>query len=276
MLSIQQCATLACLLDVTAPKPGNVHRGADFEDMGFLDFAASAVAIGPAIGDAPQSTLGETVLRAIKATREVTAANTNLGIVLLLGPLAMAGRDADRGTRLRKILADTTPGDAELVYEAIRLAQPGGMGEVESMDVRDVAPPDLMAAMTAAADRDMIAKQYVSGFEFLLGHLLPQLVDLCRAHGTIQGIVDAFVWSLATQTDSLILRKCGVETAEKATQMAVRTWQARDDLAYGGLLGDLDFWLRSDRNRRNPGTTADLVTAAVFAALIDGAIEVGP
>lgn len=276
MLSIQQCATLACLLDVTAPKPGNVHRGADFEDMGFLDFAASAVAIGPAIGDAPQSTLGETVLGAIKATREVTAANTNLGIVLLLGPLAMAGRDGDRGTRLREILADTTPGDAELVYEAIRLAQPGGMGEVESMDVRDAAPPDLMAAMAAAADRDMIAKQYVSGFEFLLGHLLPQLVDLCRAHGTIQGIVDAFVWSLATQADSLILRKCGVETAEKATQMAVRTWQARDDLAYGDLLGDLDFWLRSDRNRRNPGTTADLVTAAVFVALIDGAIEVGP
>ena len=44
-LSIGQCASLACLLEVSAPKPGNVHRGADFEDMTFADFAASRFAI---------------------------------------------------------------------------------------------------------------------------------------------------------------------------------------------------------------------------------------
>ena len=276
MLSVQQCATLACLLDVTAPKPGNVHRGADFEDMGFLDFAASAVAIGPAMGDAEHASLGETVLRSIQDTRKVTSANTNLGIVLLLSPLAMVGRDDDRAGRLRQILTTTTPQDTELVYEAIRRAKPGGMGEVESMDIRETAPLDLSKAMEAAADRDMIAEQYVSGFEFLLGELVPQLVESCRTLDTIQGIVDAFVWTLATRHDSLIARKCGEEIARKSTQMAERAWRSRgDDERYGHLLGDLDFWLRSDGNRRNPGTTADLVTAALFVALLDESVEVG-
>jgi triphosphoribosyl-dephospho-CoA synthetase len=58
--SIGQCATLACLLEVTASKPGNVHRGCDFEDMTFLDFAVSATAIGPVMDAAPD---GESVRR---------------------------------------------------------------------------------------------------------------------------------------------------------------------------------------------------------------------
>ena len=48
-LSIGQCAALACIIEATAPKPGNVHRGADFEEMSYADFCASAVAIAPAM-----------------------------------------------------------------------------------------------------------------------------------------------------------------------------------------------------------------------------------
>ena len=65
-LSIGQCATLACLLEVTAPKPGNVHRGADFEDVTFVDFVASAVAIGPAMEHAVRSGVGAAVLDAVE------------------------------------------------------------------------------------------------------------------------------------------------------------------------------------------------------------------
>ena len=38
-------------------------------------------------------------------------------------------------------------------------------------------------------------------------------------------------------------------------------------------LADFDFWLRSDGHRRNPGTTADLIAAALFAGLRDGWID---
>src|SRR5690349_6173570 len=92
-LSIGQCATLACLLEVTAPKVGNVHRGADFPDLTFTDFAASAVAIAPAMENARQTGVGRAALDAITATRQVVSTNTNLGMVLLIAPLAAAPRD---------------------------------------------------------------------------------------------------------------------------------------------------------------------------------------
>jgi len=38
-------------------------------------------------------------------------------------------------------------------------------------------------------------------------------------------------------------------------------------------LADFDFWLRSDGHRRNPGTTADLIAAALFVLLRDGLID---
>ena len=94
MLSIGQCVSLACLLEVSAPKPGNVHRGADFEDMTYVDFAISAVAIAPAMENACRHGVGRTVREAIQATRAVIQTNTNLGTVLLLAPLAAVPRDA--------------------------------------------------------------------------------------------------------------------------------------------------------------------------------------
>ena len=78
-LSIGQCATLACLLEATTPKPGNVHRGVDFEDMTFLDFAVSAAAIGPVMDRVREYGVGQTVLEAIRATRRLVPVNTNLG-----------------------------------------------------------------------------------------------------------------------------------------------------------------------------------------------------
>ncbi len=65
-LTIGQSATLACILEAAAPKPGNVHRAADFDDATLNDFLASAVAIGPAMEDASTNGVGRTVLEAIR------------------------------------------------------------------------------------------------------------------------------------------------------------------------------------------------------------------
>ena len=87
-LPIGLCAQLACILEATARKPGNVHRYADFADATYLDFLLSAAAIAPVMEQAPRRRVGETVLRAVRATRRVVATNTNLGTILLLAPLA--------------------------------------------------------------------------------------------------------------------------------------------------------------------------------------------
>src|SRR5207247_1263235 len=61
-------AQLACLLEASAPKPGNVHPGAAFHDISYQDFLASAAAIGPAFGRAGEQPLGRTIREAIEAT----------------------------------------------------------------------------------------------------------------------------------------------------------------------------------------------------------------
>src|SRR5688572_28330228 len=86
--SIGLCAQLACILDVAAFKPGNVNLVFGFRDMTAFDLLASAAAIAPVLEQAPLRRVGDTILDCIRATRKVTATNTNLGIVLLLAPLA--------------------------------------------------------------------------------------------------------------------------------------------------------------------------------------------
>jgi triphosphoribosyl-dephospho-CoA synthase len=259
-----------------APKAGNVHRGADFEDLTLADFAASAVAIGPAMQAAAEGErLGEVVLRAIQATRRVTITNTNLGIVLLLTPLAKASHDLPLAEGLRHVLDRLDQRDSHLVYEAIRLAQPGGMGRVAEHDIAGPAPADLLQAMRLASARDLVARQYADGFQEVL-----QMVDwlrdgLARRWRLSDLIVHTHLQAMSRWPDTLIARKCGPATAQKAADWAAEVLAAGNpgDEAYHQELANLDFWLRSDHNRRNPGASADLVTAALFAALREGAIS---
>ena len=276
MLDAQQSVTMACLLDVIAPKPGNVHRGADFHDMTFLDFAASAVAIGPPIANANQQRLGKTILDAIRATRNVVSTNTNLGIVLCLAPLSAVREADDRPAALEKLFGALTSDDAEDVFTAIRLAEAGGLGEVDELDVNatETGPSDLMEAMQSAKDRDRIAELYVTRFELIFDFVVPRLCLNCENRGLIDGILATFVETLSTYPDTLIKRKCGPELAIEASDRAKRVLDGEPN-NFHNLLSDLDFWLRSDKNRRNPGTTADIVTAAIYLGLLDQKIGLG-
>jgi triphosphoribosyl-dephospho-CoA synthase len=276
-LFIGQCATLACLLEATAPKVGNVHRGADFADLTFTDFAVSAVAIAPAMEAARSTGVGRAALDAIAATRQVVSTNTNLGMVLLIAPLAAVPRDEPlTTTAVSKVLSRLKPEDSHLVYEAIRLAQPGGMGQVKEMDVASDAPADLLAAMRAAAGRDLIARQYAEDFRLVLEEATPLLVEN-RACGwsLSEAIIRTHLQLLSRYEDSLIARKCGQEVARQVSVLARQTLDAGvpGDERYHEAMADFDFWLRSDGNRRNPGTTADLVAAALFVALREGSLR---
>ena len=271
-LSIGQCATLACLLEATAPKAGNVHRGADFHDLTFTDFAVAAVALAPAMERATSTGVGRAVLSAIEATRGLVRTNVNLGIALLLAPLAAVPRSEDLAAGVKKVLASLSHEDCQLVYQAIRLARPGGLGEVEDMDVTGEPPPNLLDAMRASEKRDLVARQYTTDFDLVLNDALPRLVrGRTRGWSLTTSILHTHVELLASHSDSLIVRKCGEEAASRVTTMAQRVLDAGDpeDDNYQAAMSDFDFWLRSDGNRRNPGTTADLIAAALFAGLRD-------
>jgi triphosphoribosyl-dephospho-CoA synthase len=272
--SVGQCATLACLLEVAAPKPGNVHRGADFEDLTFQDFLASAVAIAPSMDAAAAgSPLGRVVLQAIAATRRVAPTNTNLGTVLLLAPLAMASAGSLLPTTVAQVLRGLAPEDARDVYAAIRLAQPGGMGRVREHDIEDGPPVDLLAAMRLAADRDRVARQYACGFADIFEQVVPLLREPAAVNRPLpERIVYLQLQLLATMPDSLIARKCGDAVARQASDRAAAVLEqgSPGEEAYEMALADFDFWLRSDGHRRNPGTTADLIAAGLFVGLRQG------
>lgn len=273
-LSIGQCAALACLLEVSAPKPGNVHRGADFDDLTYLDFAAAAIMFVPVFDAA--AGVGETVLAAVKAMRQTVNSNASLGTILLLAPLACVGRDEPLPAGVRRVLASLSPGDSQCVYAAIRLASPGGMGQVAEADVAGDAPDDLLHAMRLAADRDLVARQYVNGFEQVLEFVAPRLAAGLKAGWSLADtIVYAQLQLMHEFPDSLIARKCGLDVARQAAARAGKTLSAGapGDENYYRAIVDFDFWLRADGHRRNPGTSADLVAAGLFAALRDGAIE---
>ncbi len=276
--STGQCATLACMLEVIAPKPGNVHRGADFEDVTCGDFLASAVAIGPAFEAAPDRPLGQTVFDAVLATRRMVANNTNLGLVLAMAPLAAVPRDEPLAEGVRRVLGALTAEDARAVYAAIALAQPGGLGKVDEHDVNGPPPANLLDAMRLAANRDRIARQYATDFHDVLAVVAPWLAEGLEAgQSLVNTVIHTYVRLLAEWPDSLIARKCGVEVAEQASTYAGQVLRAGSPGSgeYNEALADLDFWLRSDGHRRNPGTTADLVAAGLFVLLREGRIR-GP
>ena len=270
-----QLAELACLLEVTARKPGNVHRFADLPGLHFVEFLLSAAAIRGPLDQAVSAGVGATVLAAIEATRGVVSTNTNLGIVLLLAPLAAvpAGKHLPEG--VEQVLEATTVEDATLVYRAIRLAQPGGMGEVPEEDLGREPTIPLRAVMALAAGRDTIALQYANGFREVLCEGLATLREQEHAGQPLETtIIAAYLHLLAKYPDSLISRKHGLfkarEVSSRAASVLEAGWPARAEARR--LCDEFDLWLRAPTNGLNPGTTADLVTAALYAALREGKI----
>ena len=273
-LSPGKLAQLACLLEATARKPGNVHRLADFRDLDYLDFLLAAAAVADPMERAEAEGVGVAVLEAVRATRRLVATNANLGIALLLAPMAAVSRGESLETGLRRVLAATTVDDARCVYEAIRLANPGGIGRVEDQDASGAPPVTLLQAMRLAADRDLIALQYANGYEQVLGEGLPALRRFLEAGRPLEtAIIGAFLELLSAHPDSLIARKLGGEAAREAARRArVVLDSGWEDDPGGDPLRELDAWLRGDGHRRNPGGTADLTAAVLFAALREGTI----
>jgi triphosphoribosyl-dephospho-CoA synthase len=266
---------LACLLEVSAPKPGNVSPERHFHDTRYEDFLASAVAIGPALAQAHAQPLGATIRQAVEDTLRWTRSNTNLGIVLLLAPLARAALRKAENLRagLHQVLNETTVADASEVYAAIRRARPGGLGRSPSEDVAGAPSVTLREAMGLAAERDAIAREYVTDFALTFETGVPALLQ-ARREGLAwtDAVVETYLTLLETGPDTHISRKLGAEVAATISRRAAEVRRAGGTRSAGGraALAQLDRELRDARNRRNPGSTADLTCAALFVVILEG------
>jgi triphosphoribosyl-dephospho-CoA synthase len=277
---------LACLMEATARKPGNVHPGASFDDLTYDDFATAARISAPILARASDLGVGWTVLEAVKTTVAETGTNVNLGMCLLIAPLAAAPANQPLASSVKSVLQALTVDDAKFVYEAIRLAKPGGLGEVPEQDVRHEPTQTLLEVMRLAVERDSIAAEYARSFQTTL--MAAQFWTRNFFHQYHQRAVVADdstwlpVWEFITigmqltflrmQGDTLIRRKCGERVNHEAACRAEFLLNNGSFFGSGGVsaLAEFDAWLRTDGHRRNPGTTADLIAAIWFAAIREG------
>ncbi|CAN5210576.1 triphosphoribosyl-dephospho-CoA synthase [soil metagenome] len=278
----------ACIWEVVARKVGNVHINSRFADMSLVDFLTSAVAIIPAISNRHRKSVGKIVEWATQDTQAMTGRNTNLGIVLLLAPLSLVKEkrrmlttprqsgEFDFRKQLPAILKRTSIDDAAYVFNAIRHVNPGGIGETREQDVCERPTVTLLEAMKLAADRDLIARQYANNYADVFDLGVPALLEGFAKFNCVEAaVIHCQLKWMSVFPDSLIVRKLGLAAGE-----TVRKW-AEDIMLVGGLETAegraagvaLDAYLRSDGNKLNPGTTADLVCACLFVALREGKLK---
>ncbi|HZP93713.1 MAG TPA: triphosphoribosyl-dephospho-CoA synthase [Burkholderiales bacterium] len=265
----------ACVAEVRAFKPGNVSIDSPGHGMRAEDFIASAHAATPSLAK-PGIAVGERILRAIEATREVVPFNTNLGIVLLCAPLAHAALltlpEARLRDRLAVVLAALDVRDAQAAYRAIRLAQPGGLGRSPRHDVNAVPSVTLLEAMREAAQRDRIASQFDTVFADIFEIGTPIAREfLARWNALEWAAVGVYMTLLARFPDSHVARKFGPGTARhvvRDAQPAARMLaEARRPEEAMPALEALD---RSLKERAiNPGTSADMTVASLVAMALE-------
>jgi triphosphoribosyl-dephospho-CoA synthase len=295
---ISRCLELAILLEVSGyPKPGNVHRTADFPETRYEHFLASAVAVAPSFRKAAKQGIrvseemivpsevgiGNIIRDAVdRMRRSQSGGNTLLGAIILLAPIAAAAGMVSNGfslPKLRKnvgvVVESTTPEDAVAVYDAIALLNPGGLNRVNKLDVTDPASKrrildegvTLLDTFRIASSYDSVASEWVNNYPITFDLGYPYFVKQLQETGDINAAtVHTFLKILAEVPDTFIARKVGQAKAESVSA------EARQVLKEGGLatplgrnlLQELDSKLRDPENSLSPGTTAD-ITEAVLA-----------
>lgn len=257
--------------ELEAFKPGNVSVYADGHDMTSRDFIRSAEVSTPLLCQS-QANLGLRVLESVKATQAAVGCNTNLGMLLLFAPIiiaAEAGFNDIHSLRLNleNTLSSLTQEDAKQVYEAIRIANPGGLGDVESQDVSDAPECTLIEAMKMASDRDTVALQYTNNFTDIFDKGYSTIKCFDKFWNSVKwSTVSCYLMFLSSIDDSHIKRKYGAQIAEqirkKGETVAEKFHKASEPETEINLIKRFDEELKAENY--NPGTCADLTAASLL------------
>ena len=304
---VSRSLQLAVLLEVSAyPKPGNIHRTSDFAETRYEHFLASAVALYPHFRQAAhagiqafqrkitlsQIAVGRTIKNAVKDVKAWQRdKNTLLGSILLLCPMAaaagltMAGRRPFRinsyQNALKSVVESTTPTDAVHVYDAIEIAQPGGLGRAPKLDVTEArSKKEILAQGTSlyevfkiSAPWDSISAEWVHNFRITFDIGYPYFKHLINETGDINTVtVHTFLKILSEVPDTLIARKAGRKEAEWVSNEAAKTLDVGRLTSQKGKnhLFTLDRKMHDANHKLNPGTTADITAAVLAVAILEG------
>ncbi len=282
---IAKIAQIASALEVSGyPKPGNVHRTRDYDDMEFEDFIISGIVIGDTIREAcsevdienPQ--LGKYILQAVDETDRWIKNNTNLGIVMMTTPIAVAASISDSFDDIRQniklLMANTSFDDACDLYDAINIADAGGMGDQDEYDVAsDNAKQELRDnnqtmydVLKISAPWDMLAREMTSDMPAVFEIGYPTYHELKESKTKNEACLLTFLTILSHVPDTLISRKYGDDEALKISLMTRDLLKMKDSADFMDRVCEFDDYLY--KNKYNPGTTADLTAASIFVSYL--------
>jgi triphosphoribosyl-dephospho-CoA synthase len=172
---------------------------------------------------------------------------------------------------LQAVLANLSDRDSNDIYQAIRLAKPGGLGQSEQMDVTGPAPTSIMEAMRIASSWDDVALQYATGFELVFQ--ISDRLSTYRREGAdwTTSVRRLQIELLSERRDSLIARKLGGRIADQVREQAKLVMEsgAYGSPSYEAKWAEFDGYLRDDGHKKNPGTIADLLAAGIFVSLMN-------
>jgi triphosphoribosyl-dephospho-CoA synthase len=303
--NVASCLQLAILLEISAHKPGNVSVVTDFENTRFEHFLASVVAARPSFETAArrgvmisrrkisvsEAAVGKIIRKCVSDIDSwQSGGNTLLGTVILLSPIAVAAGMAaredgldifDLRRNLKLVVGSTTPEDAVNVYKAMAVAKPSGLGESPSLDVNDPESirkireneVSLFDVFKIAQEYDMICSEWVNNFPITFTRAYPSLSGHVKSEWNLNdAIIETFLEVLSEYPDTFIARKAGIK---KAREVSV---ESKKILKLGGTrtrdgrnkLRIFDLKLRRSGNLLNPGTTADILSAALALLILEG------
>jgi triphosphoribosyl-dephospho-CoA synthase len=272
-----------------------VHRTQDFPDMLFEDFLISGIVSGEIMkqaairglkfGEKPNNwhkiRLGELILEAVLETDRWVANNTNLGIMMLLIPISAAAGMSKNIKELRSkidlILKSTNPQDAANLYKAINIANAGGMGEQDDLDVNDETSLEKLIedrinmynVLEISSERDCLSYELTHNMPITFQTGFPIFKDIQKKYNTNQATVQTFLTILAQNPDTLINRKYGEDKALEVSTIAKSILLRGGILTPEGISKLVEFDQQLIQNKLNPGTTADLTASSIMVAYLD-------
>lgn len=258
----------ACLGELEALKPGNVHIFADGHGMTVQDFMMSAEVVSEVIAR-PDLNLGERILCSVEATQKAVGCNTNLGLILLCAPMVQAALDeinTNYFSKLKQVLASTTQQDAAHVFKAITLANPAGLGVSDRFDVHQPINCNVLEAMQAAAPRDMIAQQYTNNFANIIDGLVCYQQALALWQRPAWAATAVHLHFMSQFPDTHIVRKFG-DTIANLVKNEAATHQEAFLKSYNPKNYQLQLLTFDEALKKrglNPGTSADLTVATLL------------
>lgn len=258
------------ICDINALKPGNVGRHGAGHGMECADFARSAEVVSPILCDRRLG-IGRKILSSVEATRAAVHCNTNLGMILLIAPIIQVfhehGLQADFRRTVKSTLKSLGRQEAQDIFAAIRLANPGGLGKTDRYDVNFPQDIDIYSAMETAQDRDLVALQYANGYREVVDLGVKCLQNQFDRWNSVEwAVVACYLMYMASFPDSHIRRKHGIETAgqaRKRTKPVLERFMSYDNPEDAReVLMNFDRELKA--SELNPGACADLTVASLL------------